>query len=86
MKLIAKKKPVEVEVIQYKGINSLTEIIVWCGSKAKYRRVKQQLFIETLEGTLEAKLGDYIVKGVKGEFYPVEKSIFEETYDIVKEK
>lgn len=84
MILKAKKKPVEVEVIQYKDIDSLTEILLWCRSKAKYRRIKQQLFIETLEGTLEAKLGDYIIKGVKGEFYPVEKSIFEETYDIVE--
>ena len=84
MILKAKKKPVEVEVIQYKDIDSLAEILLWCRSKAKYRRIKQQLFIETLEGTLEAKLGDYIIKGVKGEFYPVEKSIFEETYEIVK--
>lgn len=83
MILKAKKKPVEVEVIQYKDIDSLTEILLWCRSKADYKCIKEQLFIETLEGTLEAKLGDYIIKGLKGEFYPVEKSIFEETYDIV---
>lgn len=36
--------------------------------------------IETLEGTMTASPGDWIVKGVKGEIYPVKPDIFEETY------
>ena len=41
--------------------------------------------IKTPKGTLEAKLGDYIVKGVKGEFYPVEPDIFETIYEPIEE-
>lgn len=39
--------------------------------------------IETLEGTMKASAGDYIIKGVKGEFYPCKPDIFEQTYDCV---
>ncbi len=40
--------------------------------------------VETMEGVLEAKSGDYLMIGIKGEMYPCEKKIFEETYEIVK--
>ena len=40
------------------------------------------MYVETLEGTMTS-LGDYIVKGVNGEFYPVKPDIFERTYDIL---
>ena len=41
------------------------------------------MYVETLEGTMTRSLGDYIVKGVNGEFYPVKPDIFERTYDIL---
>jgi len=41
-----------------------------------------ELFIHTLEGDHQAKIGDYIIKGVHGEFYPCKEDIFHETYDI----
>lgn len=40
------------------------------------------LRIETLEGTMIANIGDYIIKGVQGEFYPCKPDIFEVTYEI----
>lgn len=40
--------------------------------------------IKTLEGTMVAKTGDYIIKGVRGEIYPCKADIFEETYELVK--
>lgn len=40
--------------------------------------------IETLEGTMRAELGDYIIKGVKGEFYPCKPDIFEATYELAE--
>lgn len=43
------------------------------------------LFIETLEGTHEARIGDYIIKGIKGEIYPCKPDIFEQTYEQVRE-
>lgn len=39
--------------------------------------------INTLEGTMSVNIGDYIIKGVKGEFYPCKPDIFEMTYDKV---
>ncbi len=40
--------------------------------------------ISTLEGTMRAEIGDYIIRGVKGEFYPCKPDIFEQTYESVK--
>lgn len=46
--------------------------------------IKQgKLLIETLEGTMEASQGDYIIKGINGEFYPCKPDIFEKTYEEV---
>lgn len=42
------------------------------------------LKIKTLEGVMTAIEGDYIIKGVKGEFYPCKPDIFKETYEEVK--
>lgn len=39
--------------------------------------------VETMEGVMEGKAGDYLIIGVKGEMYPCDKTIFEETYDIL---
>lgn len=43
-----------------------------------------ELYIRTLEGDHKARIGDYVIKGVRGEYYPCEKSIFEETYNILE--
>ena len=42
-----------------------------------------ELYIPTLEGTMTAKPGDWIIKGVKGEFYPCKPDIFDATYEEV---
>ena len=42
------------------------------------------LKIETLEGVMKASVGDYIIKGVNGEFYPCKPDIFQKTYEEVK--
>jgi len=44
---------------------------------------EQEIAIETLEGEMRATVGDYIIKGVKGEFYPCKPDIFEASYDEV---
>ena len=41
--------------------------------------------IDTLEGTMRADAGDYVVRGVRGEMYPVKPGIFAETYEFVEE-
>ena len=43
------------------------------------------LHIDTLEGIMEAKIGDWIIKGINGEFYPCKPDIFEKTYELVKD-
>lgn len=80
------KHPVAVEVMKFVGHN-WRDIEVWSDEKVYLRGTKlpdsqkeMEMNVETLEGQVRAKVGDYIIKGVRGEFYPCEKSIFEETY------
>lgn len=60
---------------------------------AKYRKkpvvieayqTDKEIDIETLEGTMHADVGDYIITGVKGEQYPCKPDIFEQTYELVE--
>ena len=46
---------------------------------------KPVMRIPTLEGEMTASIGDYIIKGINGEFYPCKPDIFEKTYEAVKE-
>lgn len=46
---------------------------------------EEKIEIETLEGTMTASVGDYIIKGVNGEFYPCKPDIFDKNYEEVKE-
>lgn len=45
---------------------------------------KKGIRIETLEGVMTAQVGDYIIKGIQGEFYPCKPDIFEKTYEIAE--
>lgn len=51
----------------------------------EYERIVEEkgLRIQTLEGEMKADIGDYIIKGVNGEFYPCKPNIFEKTYEEV---
>lgn len=76
-----RKRPVVIEAVQWTGEN-LLEILQF--SKDSFiDRDNYTLKIETLEGVITASRGDYIVKGVDGEFYPCKPDIFEKTYDEV---
>lgn len=85
----ATKKPVTIEAVKWNGENK-AEVQEFCGSSAKFfEDVCKSLncvAIGTLEGIMSADPGDYIIKGVKGEFYPCKPDIFETTYDIVENK
>ncbi|CAC8189808.1 hypothetical protein EF899_14685 [Staphylococcus aureus] len=85
----ARKKPVEIEFMQFSDINSVEDISSWAEGKIKHKVSHKfnigYMYIETLEGTMTASLGDYIVKGVDGEFYPVKPDIFEQTYEVLKQ-
>lgn len=47
-------------------------------------QIDEPFIVETMEGLMKGKAGDYLIVGVKGEAYPCDKEIFEETYEIVK--
>lgn len=81
----AKKKPVEIEFIQFKNMVSAGEIERWTNLKAVHddSSGKDLMYIDTLEGVMTANVNDYIVKGINGEFYAVKPDIFEETYDVL---
>lgn len=85
------KKPVEVEALQIHGNVEEIEDFIGENGNAHINDAAWQagvappctiVTIHTLEGDMKAIDGDYIIKGVKGEFYPCRKDIFEETYDL----
>jgi hypothetical protein len=90
-----RKKPVVIEAMQFTGHN-YQEILDWLGSKWPFDRdakagaygngagknfVSIGLWIATLEGKMDAMPDDWIIKGVKGEFYPCKPDIFAATYE-----
>lgn len=86
-----RKKPVIIDAIQWTGGN-MVEIADFAKGFAKFDEIRQgdsenkipaqyDLSIQTLEGTMQASRGDYIIKGVNGEFYPCKPDIFEKTYE-----
>jgi len=91
------KKPVQIEAIQLKEDN-IIEVFDFL-DEANYKETKSSeeledfskamlkqgyIEIETLEGMMKASFGDYIIKGIKGEFYPCKPDIFIATYEEVR--
>lgn len=74
-----RKKPVVIEAVQFDGTFASVEglLIPSCSQDLG----SNTLEIETLEGVMTAQPGDWIIKGVKGEFYPCKPDIFAATYD-----
>ena len=90
-----RNQPVEIEAVQWNGHN-LNEIKEFVGESLEYDildtawkvgKGQPHIFmkIHTLEGDHECTKGDYIIKGVQGEFYPCKPDIFEQTYELVGE-
>ena len=76
----ARKKPVEVDVAPFNTFKDVDALVQWIGpERAWYDGT--HIVIATLEGHMRADLGDWIIRGVKGEFYPCKPRIFEATYD-----
>ena len=79
-----RKKPVVIEAIKWDGKN-INEIMNFMHRKNAIYEEHDGLFIHTLEGIHKALVGDMIIKGIHGEFYPCKPDIFELTYEVVKE-
>ncbi len=77
-----RKKPIVIEAVQWTGDNfgDLTELM-----HNAYGVYDKKITITTLEGVMTADIGDWIIKGVKGEFYPCKPDIFEEIYEKVEQ-
>ena len=88
-----RKKPVVIDAVQWTGEN-LLQVIRFTGQHASAMSYKWEdyedlvsrdgLKIFTLEGVMKASIGDWIIKGVKGEYYPIKADIFAKTYEAVE--
>ena len=75
-----------IEAVRYDGTaKSRSEILDFMGLDSVTFSDTQGLFISTLEGEMTVSIGDWIIKGIKGEIYPCKPDIFEATYEPVKE-
>lgn len=83
-----RKKPVEVEAIKFDGWN-WREVYQFMSDEplmfTQDFRKEEYIRIDTLEGVMKARVDDYVIKGVHGEFYPCKPDIFHETYEEVTE-
>jgi hypothetical protein len=85
-----RKKPVVIEARQWLDGNGF-QIVSWINTEGgsaelhSLSRPPSYISIETLEGAMRANHGDWIIKGVQGEFYPCKPDIFEATYEAVQE-
>lgn len=86
-----RKKPVVIEAMQLPAINedATEELIDFLNSMDRNYDWSSErdgcLVIKTLEGDHLAQPGDYIIRGIKGEYYPCKPDIFEATYDKIEE-
>lgn len=84
-----RKKPVIIEAMQFKDdsadtIIALQEFMGGGDVRVSYADPDNPVIkIETLEGVMDASIGDFIIKGVNGEYYPCKPDIFEKTYEAV---
>lgn len=82
-----RKKPVVIEAVLWNGtqVSEVTEWISDALHNDTIMRFGDKVVIKTLEGNMIANPGDYIINGVKGEFYPCKPDIFEQTYEPIKD-
>jgi hypothetical protein len=77
-----RKKPVVVEAMQYTGKRgNAAAIMAWAGVDSISEDLTGGLEIDTLEGTMRANVNDWVIRGVKGEFYPCKPDVFAATYE-----
>lgn len=86
-----RKKPVEIQAIHLVDTKeSATEVAAWCGghyspdSNPDGSDEMHFVVIPTLEGSMLASPGDWVIQGIKGEFYPCKPDIFDATYESVE--
>lgn len=78
-----RKKPVVIEAMQYRA-NKLEDAVAFFGGACLCNEIGP--IISTLEGEMQVSDGDWIIRGVNGEFYPCKPDIFEKTYELVEKQ
>ena len=85
-----RKRPVEVEAWEFtrEALKSTDSWVRLYGNElhliSQYAGEVLYIELDTLEGTMRANIGDYIIKGIQGEFYPCKPDIFKATYEEIK--
>ncbi len=76
-----RKRPVEISAIRWTGENVEEVAAMTDGSiNVVYDSAGRAFLIQTLEGQMRCSMGDWLIRGVEGEFYPCQHSIFQKTY------
>ena len=75
-----KTKPCEIEAVQWTGQN-IKEIMQFTTDKDNIHIKDRELLVSTLEGDMKASVGDYIIKGLRGEYYPCKPDVFCKKYE-----
>ncbi len=73
-----RKKPVVIEAVQWNGPQDDAALERFAGHWAS---IGAEVYITTLEGAMRVSPGDFVIRGVRGEFYPCKPEIFAATYD-----
>ena len=82
-----RKKPIVIEAMQFRDAGDIPAVFKFCPtaiSQINEETLEARFIIPTLEGDHICSHGDYIIKGVKGEFYPCKPDIFEASYERVE--
>ncbi|MDW3926454.1 hypothetical protein QI302_02315 [Staphylococcus saprophyticus] len=83
----AKKKPIEIEFIEYTDDTNIVDLYDWSNDQIEIvfenDTLQKRLYVNTLEGDMLVNTGDYIIKGINGEVYPCKPDIFYKTYELV---
>jgi len=79
-----RKKPVVINAVQWTGTN-VQDVADFCGEDVLgFIEFMKPFEIATLEGSHIASIGDWIIRGIKGEHYPCKPDIFEATYELAE--
>lgn len=80
-----RKRPLLIEAIRFtEETKNRVFDFVTCDKYAAFELDQPVLHIQTLEGLVVVHLGDWVIKGIAGEFYPCRDDIFRETYEIIE--
>lgn len=79
-----RKKPVVIDAVLWDGNVSTLVDLGFYENTVSQDLLSKTLQIETLEGEMTAQVGDWIIRGVRGEFYPIKDDIFKQTYEAVE--